>query len=52
VAVAKLGYMLGSPGIRRYSIGVTIRSVRTISREVFVTPQRLNAELPLSGEMR
>ena len=33
--------------IRRYqAILVKTRPVRTISREVFVTPQRLNAEHP------
>ncbi len=38
--------------IRRYQvILVKTRPVRTISREVFVTPQRLHAEHPLSKRM-
>ena len=45
------GYMLGTPCIRRYSspfAAETMRPVRTISREVFVTPQRPYAGHPHS----
>jgi hypothetical protein len=51
--VIKLGYMLETPGIRRYSpprAAVTMRPVRTISRKdspvmIGENPQRLYAEL-------
>jgi hypothetical protein len=47
----KLGYMLETPLhpvvlAIAITMAVTIHPVRTISREVFVTPQRLHAELP------
>jgi hypothetical protein len=47
------GCMLGTPSIRRYSsplAAVTTRPVRTISREVLVTPQRPYAGHPTTDD--